>query len=100
MHALPFTYMPIAAVTAAVGLSTSRIYELIRAGDFPAGDLIGAQSRRWKSTDIAAWLVEQSEKSAKRGSAMAAPLKRKAEAASRKSAASRAAAKEADHAPA
>ena len=63
---LPFVYMPIRAVCGAVGYSTSRIYELIRAGEFAAGDLIGAQSRRWKSTDIAAWLIEQSSKAALR----------------------------------
>jgi len=71
--------MPIKAVLGAVGLSTSRVYELIRQGEFPAGDLIGAQSRRWKSTDIAAWLIAQSEQSAQREAAMAAPLKRKAD---------------------
>lgn len=78
MHSLPFTYMPIRAVCGAVGLSTSRIYVLIKAGDFPPGDLIGAQSRRWKSTDIAAWLNEQAEKASQREAELSAPLKRKA----------------------
>lgn len=82
---LPFIYLPIAAVREAVGLSTSRIYDLIRQGEFPAGDLIGAQSRRWKSTDIAAWLVAQSEKSAQREADLAAPLKCKADKAAQKS---------------
>lgn len=63
---LPFVYFTIATVRQAVGLSTSRIYDLIRQGEFPAGNLIGAQSRRWKSTDIANWLIEQSEKAAQR----------------------------------
>lgn len=89
MQALPFTYMPIKAVIAAVGFSTSRIYDLIRKGEFPAGDLIGAQSRRWKSTDIAAWLVAQSEKSAQREADLAAPLKKKANRAAQKSALAR-----------
>lgn len=75
---LPFIYMPIAAVCSAVGLSTSRIYELIKAKEFPAGDLIGAQSRRWKSTDIAKWLIEQSEKAAAREAEFSEPLRRKA----------------------
>lgn len=83
---LPFIYMPIAAVRGAVGFSTSRIYELMRSGEFPAGDLIGKQSRRWKSTDIAAWLIEQSEKAALRDAELAAPLKRKADKAAEKSA--------------
>lgn len=99
---LPFCYLTIAQVVAAVGLSTSRIYELIKAGEMPAGDLIGAQSRRWKSTDIAAWLLEQSEKSAQRQSELGTALKRKADKAAKTSAVNRAAraAKGADHAPA
>jgi len=95
---LPFVYLPIAVVRQAAGLSTSRIYDLIRQGEFPPGDLIGKQSRRWKSTDIAAWLIEQSEKAAQREAELAAPLKRKADAASKRSAAVRATAKETRHA--
>lgn len=87
---LPFIYLPISSVCAAVGLSTSRIYALIRQGEFPSGDLIGAQARRWKSTDISAWLFSQSAKSAQREAELATPLKRKAEAAGRRSASSRA----------
>ena len=98
---LPFVYMPIKSVIEAVGFSTSRIYDLIRKGEFPAGDLIGNQSRRWKSTDIAAWLVAQSEKSAQREAELSAPLKRKATKAAMNSARSRAAlSQEADHATA
>ncbi len=102
-HALPFTYLPIAAVCNAVGLSVSSVYVLIRRGEFPAGDLIGAQSRRWKSTDIAAWLIGQSKKAAQREAEMGAPLRKKADKAARTSVAERAAkkaAKEVDHAPA
>jgi prophage regulatory protein len=88
-HHLPFVYFPIKAVCEAVGLSTSRIYDLIRRGEFPAGDLIGAQSRRWKSTDIAAWLIAQSEQAAQREADLAAPLKRKADRAAQKSALAR-----------
>lgn len=89
-HQLPFTYLKVSDVCAAVGFSTSRIYALIKQGDFPPGDLIGAQSRRWKSTDLAAWLNEQSEKSAQRNAELAAPLKRKADKAASTSAAARA----------
>ena len=88
---LPFCYLPIREVCAAVGFSTSRIYELIRQGEFPAGDLIGAQSRRWKSTDIAAWLITQSERSVQREAELAAPLKRKSRAAAQASVEKRAA---------
>jgi predicted DNA-binding transcriptional regulator AlpA len=71
--------LTIAQVIAAVGLSTSRVYELIKLGEFPPGDLIGKQSRRWKSTDIAAWLVAQSAQSAQRQADLAPALKRKAD---------------------
>lgn len=86
---LPFVYLTIANVTQAVGLSTSRIYALIKQGEFPTGDLIGAQSRRWKSTDLAAWLIAQSEKAAQREADLGAPLKKKADQASQKSALTR-----------
>ena len=56
---LPFIYMPIAAVKAAVGLSSSTIYVMIARGEFPAGDLISSQIRRWKSSDIANWLQQR-----------------------------------------
>lgn len=97
---LPFIYLNIATVRQAVGFSTSRVYDLIRQGEFPRGDLIGAQSRRWKSTDIAAWLNRQAELAAQREAELATPLKRKAAKASMKSARSRALRGEADHATA
>lgn len=87
---LPFIYMPISAVKAAVGLSSSAIYQRISKGDFPAGDLIGDQSRRWKSTDISAWLLDQSAKAERRREELAAPLKAKADRAAKKSAQARA----------
>lgn len=92
---LPFVYMPIAAVCGAVGFSVSMIYELIKVGEFPKGDLIGAQSRRWKSTEIAAWLNEQAAKAAQREVELAASLKRKAVKARRAGTK-----REANHAPA
>jgi predicted DNA-binding transcriptional regulator AlpA len=88
---LPFCYLTIAQVVAAVGLSTSRIYELIKLGAFPAGDLLGKQSRRWKSSSISAWLIEQSEQSAQRQADLAPALKRKADRAASISASKRAA---------
>jgi prophage regulatory protein len=87
---LPFCYLPIAQVVAAVGLSTSRIYELIKDGEFPAGDLIGKQSRRWKSSDITAWLLAQSAQSEQRQADLAPALKRKADRAASISASKRA----------
>lgn len=92
---LPFVYLQIAAVRSACGLSTSSVYVLIKAGKFPPGDLIGAQSRRWKSTDIAAWLNQQAEKASQREAELSAPLKRKSNMAVLKKASLR---KEVDHA--
>jgi predicted DNA-binding transcriptional regulator AlpA len=88
---LPFCYLPISQVVAAAGLSTSRIYELIRIGEFPPGDLIGKQSRRWKSSDIAAWLIAQAEQAEQRQADLAPALKRKANRAASISASNRAA---------
>lgn len=75
---LPFIYLPKQSVTLACGMSIAAIYALIKQGDFPKGDLIGAQSRRWKSTDIAAWLNAQAEKAAAREDELGKPLKSKA----------------------
>lgn len=75
---LPFIYLGIKSVTLACGMSVAKTYAEIKAGRFPAGDLIGAQSRRWKSTDIAAWLNEQAEKAAAREDELGKPLKEKA----------------------
>lgn len=75
---LPFIYLSKKSVTLACGMSIAAIYALIKQGDFPKGDLIGAQSRRWKSTDIAAWLNAQAEKAAAREDELGKPLKSKA----------------------
>lgn len=74
---LPFIYLPVKAVTAACGMSVAKLYALIKRGEFPTGDLIGAQSRRWKSTDIAAWLCEQSTKAASREDELGSRLRAK-----------------------
>ncbi|MGB4766124.1 MAG: hypothetical protein WBH09_04365, partial [Rugosibacter sp.] len=46
-------------------------------GDFPLGDLIGAQFRRWKSTDIAAWLNEKAKEDSLREAELFTTLRRK-----------------------
>lgn len=54
---------------------------LIKTGDFPLGDLIGAQFRRWKSTDIAAWLNEKAKEASLREAELFTTLRRKSNAA-------------------
>jgi len=46
-------------VCAQVGLSKSQIYRLIRAGDFPAGISLGANSVAWPSEQVNAWVAEK-----------------------------------------
>jgi predicted DNA-binding transcriptional regulator AlpA len=74
---LPFFYMNLGAVICATAFSKSKVYSLIQRGEFPPGDLV-CSSRRWKSTDIAAWLTEQAEKAAQREDELADRLKRRA----------------------
>ena len=78
MHDLPFTYLKMQAVCAATGHSKTKIYNLISRGEFPAGDLISLQSRRWKSTDIADWLEKTSAAAERNRAALQAPLRSRA----------------------
>ncbi|MDY0012851.1 MAG: AlpA family phage regulatory protein [Rhodocyclaceae bacterium] len=72
---LPFVYFNAAEVTRATGISRAMMYALIRAGEFPEGDLIAAQSRRWKSTEIAEWLKTRAKNLATRQLAEALKVK-------------------------
>lgn len=61
-NGLPFTYLSMNAVREATGLGTATtVYDWIAKGKFPAPDKVGTRSL-WKSTTIAAWLIEQSER--------------------------------------
>lgn len=61
---LPFIYLPVSAVSNAIGRSVQTIYKLIAAGKFPQGDLIDTNTRRWRSDVISAWLEETAARSA------------------------------------
>lgn len=47
------------SVCALVGLSKSQIYRLIRAGEFPAGISLGANSVAWPAEQVHAWVAEK-----------------------------------------
>ncbi|HUE91869.1 AlpA family transcriptional regulator [Pseudomonas sp.] len=47
------------SVCAMVGLSKSQIYRLIRAGEFPAGISLGANSVAWPAEHVNAWVAEK-----------------------------------------
>ena len=49
----------ISGVETAVGLKKSKIYQLVRAGGFPAGLKLGARTRRWPSSHVQAWITQQ-----------------------------------------
>lgn len=53
----PLQLLRLSAVLSRVGLSKSQIYRMIKAGDFPAPISIGANSVRWPSHDIDAWIT-------------------------------------------
>ena len=40
------------------GLSKSKIYELIKAGEFPPGHLLSTNIRVWREDRISAWIDE------------------------------------------
>lgn len=42
-----------------VGLSKSQIYRLIRAGEFPSGISLGANSVAWSAEQVHAWVAEK-----------------------------------------
>lgn len=46
-------------VCALVGLSRSQIYRLIRAGEFPAGISLGANSVAWSAEQVHAWVAQK-----------------------------------------
>lgn len=48
-------------VSDAVGLGYSKIYALARAGQFPAGVLLGRRTRRWPSSQVEAWINSKKE---------------------------------------
>ncbi|MFL1391346.1 helix-turn-helix transcriptional regulator [Pseudomonas tritici] len=47
------------SVCTLVGLSKSQIYRLIRAGEFPAGISLGANSVAWPADQVQIWVAEK-----------------------------------------
>jgi prophage regulatory protein len=48
------TFLPLAEVEARVGLKKTKIYEMVRDGEFPPPGKIG-RLNRWRDDAIAAW---------------------------------------------
>lgn len=62
----PRRLLPIAEVSARVGLGKSAIYDRISRGEFPAPVSLGATSR-WVESEVEAWieaLIDQRDKAA------------------------------------
>ena len=45
------------AVEAMAAMKKSKLYDLVRQGQFPAPVRLGPRSVRWKSTDVEAWIA-------------------------------------------
>lgn len=45
-------------VSEKIGLSISMIYVRMKQGDFPRAKRLGKQARRWRESDIDAWIAE------------------------------------------
>ena len=61
MNAPSYRYMPQAEVSASIGLSKTKLYELIKSKDFPAPVSLSAQCVRWRSDEVASWMDRASE---------------------------------------
>lgn len=55
-----FKYLSAAQVCEFRGCGLSKFYGDIKAGRFPAGESLGANTVRWRSDVVADWLEEQS----------------------------------------
>ncbi|MCK9382119.1 MAG: AlpA family phage regulatory protein [Sulfuritalea sp.] len=59
-----FRYLNFRQVAGYRGCSVSTLYNDIAESRFPAGERLGANTVRWRSDVVAAWLEEQSRNSA------------------------------------
>lgn len=59
-----FKYLNFRQVAEYRGISISTLYADVAAGRFPAGERLGANTVRWRSDVVAAWLEELSRNSA------------------------------------
>lgn len=56
---LTTTLMTRAEVMAALGVSTSALYRIVKAGEFPKPIRVGKQAQRWRTDQVQRWLDEQ-----------------------------------------
>lgn len=50
------------AVLAACGISSTTMYRLLKAGDFPAPHRLGLRAVGWKESDVMAWVNGRAKK--------------------------------------
>ncbi|GEC97740.1 hypothetical protein ZRA01_38130 [Zoogloea ramigera] len=55
----PQSLLPIRSVQAQTNLGRTKIYDLIRKGDFPAPIKLGARTARWPAAAIDAWIQKK-----------------------------------------
>lgn len=48
--------LPLPKVEERVGLKKSKIYELLKTGDFPQPIRLGRRNVRWRSDDVDSWI--------------------------------------------
>lgn len=52
-------FISVDEVCSMVGLSRSTIWRLIKSEEFPTGRLISPRSRRWRESEVMAWMEER-----------------------------------------
>ncbi|MFQ3666339.1 MAG: AlpA family phage regulatory protein [Sphingomonadaceae bacterium] len=58
---MPTVLLRLPEVTRRTGLSRSRLYAQMRAGEFPAPAKIGQRAVAWSSEDIERWIADRLE---------------------------------------
>ena len=58
-HTQPQSLLPIRSIQAQTNLGRTKIYDLIRKGDFPAPIKLGARTARWPAAAIDAWIQKK-----------------------------------------
>lgn len=61
MNVPSYRYMTQAEVSASIGLSKTKLYELLKSNDFPSPVTLSSQCVRWRSDEVASWMDRQSE---------------------------------------
>jgi prophage regulatory protein len=52
-------FLKIGGVENIVELKKSKIYQMVKVGEFPSGILIGRRTRRWTASEIEAWINQK-----------------------------------------